>query len=307
MPKSVDTCSYLLYNTDMKQLLDLLQDISDNGEESDDRTGVGTLRVFGRSMRFDLRKGFPATTTKKLAFKAVTSELLWFLEGSDSERRLAEILHGTRDPEKKTIWSPNANSDYWKPKAMFTGDLGRVYGTQWRTWNTGRNRWIHSNEQVPVQLDQIDELIKGIKKDPAGRRHIVSAWRPDEFEQMALPPCHVMFQMFVSKGKLSCQMYQRSADTFLGIPFNIASYALLTHMIAQVCDLEVGELIIVLGDAHIYKNHMDQVKEMLQREPMPLATLKLNPDVKDINDFSMADVELIDYVSHAALTGPMAV
>ena len=292
----------------MKQYLDLLQDILDNGEEKDDRTGIGTRSVFGRSIRFDLRLAFPAVTTKKLAWKAVVSELLWFIEGSGDERRLAEILHGTRDPEKKTIWSPNAQSDYWKSSAKFAGDLGRVYGVQWRHWKTDKHQWIHSDEKVPVELDQLSVLIDGLKSDPNGRRHIMSAWRPDEFDQMALPPCHVMCQFYVNKNKeLSCHMYQRSVDSFLGLPFNIASYALLTHMIAQVCELKVGELIISMGDTHIYKDCLVQVTEQLARTPGSQPTLKINPVVNRITDFTMVDFELTDYVSQAAIVAKMAV
>jgi thymidylate synthase len=282
----------------MKQYLDLLQDILDNGEEKDDRTGVGTLSVFGRQIRFDLRSSFPAVTTKKLAWKAVVSELLWFIEGSGDEGRLREILYGDREAKtdhgvyKKTIWSDNANAPYWQPKAEYPGDLGRVYGVQWRDFGG---------------VDQLLTLIEGLKNDPNGRRHIVVSYNPGELDQMALPPCHAMFQMYVSKNKLSCQMYQRSGDAFLGIPFNIASYALLTHMIAQVCNMEVGELILVFGDVHIYKNHIDQVNELLSREPMEAPALYLNPGVKDINSFTMADINLVNYKSHPALTAPMAV
>lgn len=270
----------------------MLIDILENGEEKDDRTGVGTISVFGRQLRFDLTKGFPAVTTKKLAWKAVVSELLWFLEGSNDERRLAEILYGRPDSERGTIWTGNAQAPYWLPKAKHSGDLGRVYGVQWRDWGG---------------VDQVARLIDGIKNDPNGRRHIISAWNVDELDQMALPPCHVMSQYYVSNGKLSCHMYQRSCDVYLGIPFNIASYALLTHMIAQVCDLGVGELIISTGDTHIYANHLEQVKEQLSREPYPLPTLWLNPNIKNIDDFRMENVDLDGYQCHAALPAPMAV
>lgn len=276
----------------MKQYLELLQDILDSGEARDDRTSVGTISVFGRQLRFDLTNGFPGVTTKKLAWNACKSELLWFLEGSDDERRLAEILHGTRDPKNTTIWTGNATAAYWEDRSKFPGDLGRVYGVQWRDWRG---------------VDQLANLIEGIKNDPNGRRHILTAWNVDELVHMALPPCHVMSQFYVSNGNLSCHMYQRSVDVFLGLPFNIASYALLTHMIAQVCDLGVGELVISTGDTHIYSNHIDQVKEQLSRDPLPLSTLWLNPEVKDIDKFTMDDIKLMGYQSHKAILAEMAV
>jgi len=276
----------------MKTYLDSLKFVLDNGTVREDRTGVGTIGVFGMQQRYDLTKGFPAVTTKKLAFKACLGELLWFLEGSSDERRLAEITHG--NPEGRvTIWTANANSPYWKPKARFDGDLGRVYGVQWRDFGG---------------VDQVVELINNIKKDPYGRRHILTAWNPAELDQMALPPCHCFAQFYVSAdGKLSCQMYQRSCDMFLGVPFNIASYSLLTHMISQVCGLEAGEFVHVLGDAHIYLNHVEQVKEQLAREPLPLPTLWINPDVKDIFKFTMKDFRLDGYNSYASIKAPMAV
>jgi thymidylate synthase len=303
----------------MKQYLDLLQDILDNGEIKDDRTGVGTISVFGRSIRFDLRRSFPAVTTKKLAWKACVGELLWFIEGSSDERRLAELTHGTKDGTV-TIWTPNALAPYWKPKAKFEGDLGRVYGVQWRHWKTpvvhksesfknDLGHWYHRKGSVHFkETDQLKNLIEGIKKDPYGRRHIINAWNAGELDEMALPPCHVMSQFNVSKnGELSCHMYQRSVDVFLGLPFNIASYALLTHMIAHVCDLKVGELIISTGDTHIYNNHLDQVREQLTRTPLELPTLWLNPDVTSIDNFTMNDVKLLDYKSMDSIKAPMAV
>ena len=299
----------------MKQYLDLLQDILNNGEEKDDRTGVGTISVFGRNIRFDLRESFPAVTSKKLAWKACKGELIWFIEGSSDERRLAEITHG--DPEGKvTIWTPNAQAPYWKPKAQFEGDLGRVYGVQWRHWNKDRvekdmGPAHKGGTRLAVdrtEVDQLKNLIEGLKTDPNGRRHILSAWNVSELDQMALPPCHVMSQFYVNKNKeLSCHMYQRSVDVFLGLPFNIASYALLTHLIAQVCDLKVGELIISTGDTHIYKDHIEQVNEQLQRVPLTPPQLKLNPDIKDINDFKMEDIELVNYQSHGTIKANMAV
>lgn len=303
----------------MKQYLELLQDILTNGEIKDDRTGIGTISLFARQLKFDLRGNFPAVTTKKLAWKACVGELLWFIEGTGDERRLAELTHGTRDGVT-TIWTPNALASYWKPKAKFEGDLGRVYGVQWRHWQTpvthatetfkdefgnyyNRGGAIHIKE-----TDQLSNLIEGLKKDPNGRRHILSAWNPGELDQMALPPCHVMCQFYVNKNReLSCHMYQRSVDVFLGLPFNIASYALLTHLIAQVCDLNVGELVISTGDTHIYTNHVEQVKEQLSRDPLVLPTLKLNTDIKDIDKFSPKDIELVDYNCYTAIKADMAV
>jgi len=286
--------------------LNALKDILATGEQRPDRTGVGTISKFGVQMRFDLQQGFPAVTTKKLAWKACVSELLWFIEGSGDENRLKEILHGERYTDKKTIWSDNATAPYWTNKRLqrHAGDLGRVYGVQWRKW---RAPLVRINKVVLQNCDQLLNLIDGLKKDPYGRRHIITAWNPGELELMALPPCHMMSQFYVSNGKLSCSMYQRSADMFLGVPFNIASYALFTHMIAQACGLEVGELIITLGDAHIYTNHVDQVNEQLARKPLPVPELKLNPAVKDITGFTMDDIELINYTSHDAIKAPMAV
>ena len=303
----------------MKQYLDLLQDILDNGEIKDDRTGIGTISVFGRSIRFDLRNAFPAVTTKKLAWKAVVGELLWFIEGSGDERRLAEITHGSKDG-KVTIWTPNALASYWKPKAQYEGDLGRIYGVQWRHWQTPvlhkqetftdefANQYNRGGSIHIKETDQLKNLIEGIQKDPNSRRHILNAWNAGELDQMALPPCHIMCQFYVNKNKeLSCHMYQRSVDVFLGLPFNIASYALLTHMIAQVSNLGVGELIISTGDTHIYKDHIDQVREQLTREPLELPTLKLNPDITDIDKFTMNDISLEGYNSHGPIRANMAV
>jgi thymidylate synthase len=286
--------------------LDTLKDILENGEQRPDRTGVGTISTIGVQMKFDLTKGFPAITTKKLAWKAVVSELLWFIEGSGDENRLREILHGDRYSEKKTIWSDNATAPYWvdKRQQRSAGDLGRIYGVQWRRW---RKPLVRINKVILQNHDQLLELIQGIKEDPYSRRHIITAWNPGEIDLMALPPCHMMSQFYVSNGKLSCQMYQRSADMFLGVPFNIASYALFTHMIAQVCNLEVGELTIVLGDAHIYENHIDQVKEQLSRKPLSVPTLKLNSEVSVITHFEMDDIVLEEYESHEAISAPMAV
>lgn len=304
----------------MKQYHSLLEDILNNGEVRDDRTGVGTIGVFGRQMRFNLQEGFPAVTTKRLAWNAVKGELLWFIEGSGDERRLAEITHGTREGVV-TIWTPNALAPYWKSKARFNGDLGRVYGVQWRRWQTPTadekdllfrddcGSWYSGGTGPSIAVvDQLANLIQGIKKDPYSRRHIITAWNPGELDQMALPPCHMMAQFYVNKNReLSCQMYQRSADMFLGVPFNIASYSLFTHMIAQVCDLGVGEFILTIGDAHIYKDHVEQVREQLTRNEYPLPTLRLNPKVTDINGFSMDDILLENYQSHGAIKANMAV
>lgn len=286
----------------MKTYLDALHSVLNHGTVREDRTGVGTIGVFGMQQRYDLSESFPAVTTKKLAFKACLSELLWFIEGSGDERRLAEILYGSDSEHKKTIWTDNALAPYWIPKAKYQGDLGRVYGVQWRDWR--RYQGPGKNESV----DQLLTLIEGIKNDPYGRRHILTAWNPGELDQMALPPCHCFAQFYVSAdNKLSCQMYQRSCDLFLGVPFNVASYSLLTHMIAQVCGLGVGEFVHVLGDAHIYLNHVEQVKEQLSREPLPAPTLWINPDVTDILNFTMEDFRLDGYNCHPPIKAPMAV
>ena len=282
----------------MKNYNELMAKVLAQGATSLDRTGVGTISLFGEQLKFDLRNSFPAVTTKKLAWRAVVAELLWFIEGSRDERRLAEIQFGTKDPAKKTIWTANADADYWKDKAKFPGDLGRVYGVQWRNWQRPRNNG---------SVDQLTNLIEGLKKDPTGRRHIISAWNPGELDKMALPPCHMMAQFYLRNEELSCQMYQRSMDTYLGGPFNIASYSLLTHMIAQVCGLGVGEFIHVIGDAHIYLNHIEQVKEQLSRGPLPTPQLWLNPDISDITKFTMDDIKLLNYQSHPSLPAPMAV
>ncbi len=303
----------------MKAYHEALQTVLRDGTQRSDRTGTGTISVFGMQQRYNLAEGFPAVTTKRLAWRAVVSELLWFIEGSGDEKRLREILHGSRDSDKKTIWTDNATAAYWRPKARYEGDLGRVYGVQWRKWRTPvehkaetfkdsfgnlyrRDGYVHFKE-----VDQLLALINGIKADPHGRRHILTAWNPGELELMALPPCHCFAQFYVADGRLSCQMYQRSCDMFLGVPFNIASYSLLTAMIAQVCGLQVGEFVHVLGDAHIYLNHVEQVKEQLSREPLPAPTLWLNPDIKDITQFTMADIRLDNYTCHNAIPAPMAV
>jgi len=299
----------------MQQYLDALQHILDNGVDKEDRTGIGTKSVFGYQMRFDLSQGFPATTTKRLAFKSVASELLWMIEGSGDERRLAEILHGDRDPKNKTIWTANAEAEYWKPKASYPGDLGRVYGVQWRSWRYVGEHGMGNAPTAPhprsvfLYKDQLAELIENIKKDPESRRHILTAWNPAELDQMALPPCHMTAQFYVVNKQLSCQLYQRSCDFFLGVPFNIASYSLLTHMIAQVCNLDVGDFVWTGGDCHIYNNHFDAVDELLHRKPMgwPWPQLSLNVNVHSIDDFRMNDITLINYDPKSTIKAPMAV
>ena len=273
----------------MRQYLDALQYILDNGEDVKNRTSIDTRAVFGMTMRYNMPDGFPAVTTKRLAFKGVKAELLWFLKGSGDVKELQKL--GSH------IWDANAEAPYWKPKAKFEGDLGRVYGVQWRSW------------QKPdgTTVDQLAEAIRMIKNDPDSRRIIVSAWNPGELDQMALPPCHSFFQLRVINKKLSLLMYQRSCDMFLGVPFNIASYSLLLHMLAQVTGLEAHEFVHILGDAHIYHNHFDQVREQILRHPHPLPTLWLNPEVKDIDGFTMEDVRLDDYKHHDAIAAEMAV
>ena len=264
----------------MKQYLDLLSHILENGNEKTDRTGTGTKSVFGYQMRFDLQKGFPLLTTKKLHTRSIFYELLWFLKGDTN----IKYLHDN----KVTIW------DEWADE---NGDLGPVYGKQWRAW-----------QGVDGKItDQISQLIHQIKNTPDSRRMLVSAWNVGEVEQMALPPCHIVFQFYVANNKLSCQLYQRSADVFLGVPFNIASYALLTEMIAQVCGLKAGEFIHTLGDAHLYLNHLDQARLQLSRMPYELPKLVLNPEVKDIFDFKYEDIKIENYVSHSHIKAEVAV
>ena len=276
--------------------LELCKHILETGTLSEDRTGVGTLSLFGEQLRFDLRDGFPAITTKKLAWRSVVAELIWFIEGSCDERRLAEIQFGTRDQSKKTIWTANATADYWLPKARFNGDLGRVYGVQWRHWKAPFNQ----------TTDQLEELIKGLKNDPNSRRHIISAWNPGELHLMALPPCHAFMQFYLRNNTLSCQMYQRSADVFLGVPFNIASYALLTHLVAGEIGADVGELILTFGDVHIYKNHVDAVEEQLTRKPYDFPSLDIT-NVNSLYSITVDDCKLVNYQSHATIKADMAV
>ena len=252
----------------MKQYLDLLQRVLDEGVRKSDRTGTGTISVFGHQMRFNLQDGFPCLTTKKLHLKSIIHELLWFLAGDTNIKYLND--NGVR------IW------DEWADE---NGDLGHVYGYQWRSWKTPDGQTI----------DQISNLVKSLKENPDSRRHIVSAWNVADIDNMALPPCHALFQFYVAEGKLSCQLYQRSADLFLGVPFNIASYALLTMMLAHVCGYQYGEFIHTFGDAHIYLNHLEQVHTQLERTPRPLPKMKINPNVKDIFSFKYEDFELVDY------------
>jgi len=264
----------------MKQYHDLLKHILDKGVTKEDRTGTGTISVFGYQMRFDLNEGFPALTTKKLHLRSIIHELLWFLKGDTNIQYLKE--------NNVSIW------DEWADE---NGNLGPVYGSQWRSWPTADGRHI----------DQIKQVIEQLKNNPDSRRIIVSAWNVGEIENMKLPPCHAFFQFYVAEGKLSCQLYQRSADTFLGVPFNIASYALLTMMVAQVCDLQPGDFIHTLGDAHLYSNHLDQARLQLTRDFRPLPTMKINPEVKDIFDFKFEDFELLNYDPHPHIKAAVAV
>ena len=264
----------------MKQYLDLLQHVLDNGTDKSDRTGTGTRSVFGYQMRFNLADGFPVLTTKKLHLKSIIHELLWFLAGDTNIRYLKE--NGVR------IW------DEWADE---NGDLGRVYGAQWRSWRGANGETV----------DQIANVVRQIRQTPDSRRLIVSAWNPAEVDDMALPPCHALFQFYVANGKLSCQLYQRSADIFLGVPFNIASYALLTMMVAQVCGLQAGEFVHTLGDAHLYQNHLEQARLQLTREPRALPKMKLNPAVTDLFDFKFEDFELADYDPHPHIKAAVAV
>ena len=264
----------------MQQYLDLMKKILDEGVEKSDRTGTGTKSSFGHQMNFDLSEGFPLVTTKKIHLKSIIHELIWFLKGSTNIKYLKE--NGV------SIW------DEWADE---NGELGPVYGAQWRSWpNPGKE-----------PIDQIRNLIDGLKNDPDSRRHIVSGWNPTLIDQMALPPCHTLFQFYVANGNLSCQLYQRSADVFLGVPFNIASYALLTHMVAQVCELKPYRFVHTLGDAHLYLNHLDQANLQLTRDPKSLPRLKLNKKVKEISDFKYEDIEILDYEFHPLISAPIAV
>ncbi|HOV59196.1 MAG TPA: thymidylate synthase [Rhodanobacteraceae bacterium] len=264
----------------MRAYLDLLQHLLDRGTRKDDRTGTGTLSVFGWQMRFDLREGFPLVTTKKLHTRSIVHELLWFLRGDTNIAYLRE--------NKVSIW------DEWADE---NGNLGPVYGKQWRDWETADGRHV----------DQIRWVLEEIRRNPDSRRLIVSAWNVGDLPRMALQPCHTMFQFYVAEGRLSCQLYQRSGDVFLGVPFNIASYALLTHMVAQVCDLEVGDFVHTLGDAHLYLNHVEQARTQLARTPLPLPRLQLNPAVRSLFDFRYEDIAIEGYQAHPAIKAPVAV
>ena len=276
----------------MKNYIDVLKHCYERGVDVDSRAGK-VRKLFGHQMAFDLKKGFPILTTKKMAWRSIVSELLWFLEGSSDERRLAEIHYDQNREEikdKKTIWTMNANSEYWKNKAKFEGDLGNIYGVQWRNFNG---------------VDQIINLIESLQNNPDGRRHIINAWNPPELNKMALPPCHVLAQFFVANNNLSCQLYQRSCDMFLGVPFNVSSYSLLTHIIAKECNLNLGKFIHTLGDYHIYHKHFLQVKEQIQRNTKKLPILKFNK--KNIFDYKVKDFELINYDSHPTIKAEMNV
>ena len=276
----------------MKQYIEALKYCYEKGVDVDSRAGK-VRKAFGYQMHFDLQDGFPAVTTKKLAWKAVVSELLWFLEGSNDERRLAEILYKDKKEnltDKKTIWTQNAQADYWKQKAKFEGDVGKIYGVQWRNFNG---------------IDQINTLFSGIKNNPHSRRHILSAWNPAELHLMSLPPCHAFSQFFVAEQKLSCQLYQRSCDMFLGVPFNIASYSLLTHIIARECNLDVGVFVHTLGDYHIYQEHFNQVETQLNRSIKKLPNLKF--ETKKIEEYTIDDFKLINYEPHPKILAEMNV
>ncbi|PDH31505.1 MAG: thymidylate synthase [Puniceicoccaceae bacterium MED-G30] len=264
----------------MKSYLDLLRTVLENGTYRDDRTGTGTYSIFGAQARFSLEPNFPLLTTKKLHLRSIIHELLWFIQGSTNIGYLNE--------NKVSIWDEWADAE---------GNLGRVYGAQWRDWKSPEGK----------SIDQLNEVIESLRKNPSSRRHIVCAWNPGEIQHMALPPCHALFQFYVADGKLSCQLYQRSADIFLGVPFNIASYALLTKMVAQVCGLQAHEFVHTFGDLHLYANHVEQAKEQLSREPRPAPRMQINPNVKEIDGFTFEDFQLLDYDPHPAIKAPIAV
>ena len=302
--------------------LNLLRDVYENGMDRPDRTGTGVKSVFGRQSRYNLEHGLPMLTTKKMELKSIVSELLWFIEGSGDECRLAEIRYGKPRhllTDKRTIWTDNAQAPYWKDRAKFDGDLGRVYGVQWRKWRTPvvetyDTRDIAGFEDDLVEnvsyreVDQLANLINGLKNDPFGRRHILSAWNPGELDQMALPPCHVLANFYVEgDGRLSCMLTQRSGDAFLGIGYNVLSYSIFTHMIAQVCGYEVGEFVHSIGDLHLYSDHEDAAKEQLTRIPRSPPILYIDPTIKNIDDFRMEHFDIIGYEPHPAIKAKMAV
>jgi thymidylate synthase len=280
----------------MKAYLDLLQHILEHGDDKGDRTGTGTRSVFGHQMRFDLAQGFPLLTTKKVHFRSIAIELLWFLKGDTHVDYLQQ--------QRVSIWDEWATAEQTARFARPEGELGPVYGHQWRNFGATQNP---DGSYQQDGFDQIAWLINEIKTNPNSRRLIVSGWNPQEAGQVALPPCHTLFQFFVQNGKLSCQLYQRSADVFLGVPFNIASYALLTHMLAQVCHLQVGDFIWTGGDSHLYCNHFSQAQQQLARQPLALCQLKLNPEIDDLFAFGFDDIELVNYQSHPAIKAPVAI
>lgn len=313
----------------MKQLHELMQKILDEGTHTSDRTGTGVTKLVGQQMRFNLKDGFPAVTTKRLAWRSMLSELLWFIEGSHDERRLCEILHGTRDPSKRTIWTDNYE-EQGVALGYPEGELGPVYGKQWREWvdckavmphelslahfcDDPRNGYlfIAEDEDSGIKfykrtIDQVAELLDSLANNPDSRRHIINAWNVGELDQMALPACHTLSQYFVINGELHCHLYQRSADIFLGVPFNIASYSLFTHMLAQVLDLGVGEFVWTGGDCHIYDNHVDQVRTQLARTPQELPTLVMDKSITSIDNFTMDSCKLINYTPMDTIKAPMA-
>ncbi len=280
----------------MQQYLNLLNQVLEQGGQKSDRTGTGTVSVFGHQMRFDLNQGFPIVTTKRVHFRSVAIELLWFLRGDTNVQYLQD--------NKVSIWNEWSTADQTARFGRPTGELGPVYGHQWRNFGATKNTDGSYNNDG---FDQLEWLINEIKTNPNSRRLIVSGWNPNEANQVALPPCHTLFQFFVQNGKLSCQLYQRSADIFLGVPFNIASYALLTHMVAQVCGLGLGEFIWTGGDCHLYSNHIEQAELQLSREPLPLPKLRLNPAIDNLFDFKFEDMELIDYQHHAPIKADVAI
>lgn len=285
----------------MQQYLDVLRQVMLSGTDAPNRTAHDTRKQFAHEMRFDLSKGFPIITTKKVYFSLVKKELLWFLSGDSNNNTLVD--------QNVHFWTANAEADYWKPKARFDGDLGRIYPKQWRQWRSynPKHEFDPENESPYIEIDQIANAIKLLRTDPMSRRIIVSAWNPGELDHMALPPCHMFFQFNVIGNKLNMSMYQRSCDMFLGVPFNISSYSLLLHIIAQVTGYEPGEYIHYLGDTHIYHNHYEAVETQLKRTPMPLPELWLNPEIKEVDDFTNDDIKIKNYKSHPAIKAEMAV
>ena len=304
--------------TNESTYLNLLRDVYENGSDRPDRTNTGVRGVFGRQTRYDLSSSLPLLTTKKMEIKSIVSELLWFIEGSGDERRLAEIRFGKpRDliTDKRTIWTDNAESPYWATQARFPGDLGRVYGVQWRKWRTplvvehltDKGEFLASTSVDYEEVDQLANLIEGLRSNPFGRRHILTSWNPGEIDEMALPPCHILSQFYVDSNKLSCMLTQRSNDLFLGSPYNIASYAIFTIMLAQITGFKPGELVYSQGDVHIYHNHMDAVAEQLSREPLSPGYLYVDPTITEIGDFKLDSFEVMGYNSHPSIRAKMAI